>query len=440
MLNVASIWRVSVLMIPLAVMAGCDWIPVRRRVDPALYPIPNRPDPDLIRGRRPVLTPASVKASGPGKVADPAATDDRRLPPLPELVRVSPGEILEQSAPTPLLDAALERAEAIHPARIDDPDGLLALNLPMVGPTLPIDIELEPVPVPEADPITAESSTQRPSDSIDLPPIPEATDSPSEMTRDANAPRSSSPESDAAFETAKGDPEPAEGEAATDDDPAIPEDEDLVGETLPEDSDDRELAPEVDTQAGTEPLPLDVGPWTLDGPTDEATRWQVMMELLAGAGGETSDPGEAPGPTFRISRTEFCREILGFDRIDPISPRTLEAGERTLIYCEVEGVDYLPEHDVFTSRLETILEIVPNSPTEVAKVVLWREFVTFEDRCSRPRHDYFVGYLLTVPSTVSPGPHLLRVTQRDPRLGIETVADLPFEVVAPSIKPAPRFQ
>lgn len=85
-----------------ATAAGCDWIPVRRRVDPSLYPVRSRKidAPDLAR-------------TGPPRAVAP---DEAPLPPLPVLTPFTEAEIASVTAPTPLLDEALARATLVEEA------------------------------------------------------------------------------------------------------------------------------------------------------------------------------------------------------------------------------------------------------------------------------------------------------------------------------------
>jgi hypothetical protein len=107
---------------------GCDWIPVRRRLDPKLYPVsasreqipPPRADPEVATASASVV-----------------------LPPLPHLIPVSDAEALRSPAPTPLLDAALARASEIREATLqthseptDEPAPAPRVRLPDTPPAV----------------------------------------------------------------------------------------------------------------------------------------------------------------------------------------------------------------------------------------------------------------------------------------------------------------
>src|SRR5690349_25121481 len=110
--TVAPFWRAAALALPLAAAAGCDWIPVRRRLDPSLYPVPSRPGAAYLRNDRSSLRPGP--APPPTDRADLAAqgpAEGRHPPPLPELTPTTPEDAPAPAAPTPFPDAALARAE-----------------------------------------------------------------------------------------------------------------------------------------------------------------------------------------------------------------------------------------------------------------------------------------------------------------------------------------
>lgn len=454
---VAPIWRAAALAMPLAVAVGCDWIPVRRRLDPSLYPVPVRADATYLQGDRDRGGPGPDEASR--RVDRPAAdrpADRRALPPLPALTRVTPEEALAPPAPTPLLDAALVRANAVRSAAFEPGDGRpddgtigpvgdeVATEAESVtstatgdpGPPGPPDPgrgpESSPVDLPpmapgpiQAEPVEPDAESPAP-EPIDLPPL-EPVDAGPLPAGSAGTSSGEGPEggSDATIETPSDD----HWRAGLENLLALAEEEEAQGGGSAEVWAARKRVLDWVAEA--------------EGEVDDATLWQTVMVMLS-----ESDPAPAPievrevaatpaddreagtpgldgEPTLRVSRVAFCQEVFGFGRIDPIDPGACRAGQDVIVYCELEGVRYEAEGDAQAARLWTALEIVP----EEGGPSLWREVHPLEDRCARPRRDFFVGYGLTLPASLSPGRYRFRVEQDDLGSGAEAAGELPFEIV-----------
>ncbi|WP_152050978.1 hypothetical protein [Tautonia marina] len=424
--TVAPIWRVAALMIPLASLAGCDWLPVRRRIDPALYPVPARPDPALIRGHR-KLSPASTETT-PHPTSLAGGPIDRPLPLLPDLVPVSPDELFGPPAATPMLDAALVRAQAIETAVFDDGTSSSTGVEPTSSArdeTLPEEFLQEST---EIDP----SQSIEPGDtlpsampaSVEVPPIPNEVPDPLDATEttDPGLDRDSLHDSigiepTSAVETPEIRSEEQEGSSL----------ERLLEETQAQLTREEQNA---ESPTSDEQLLKQIAMGEFQGKINDSNLWQTVMQLLADSEPETDTMTgtfpEASVSLLRVGRIAFCREVLGFDRIKPFDSETLQAGQKILVYAEVEGVHYLPEDGGQVSRLSTTLEILDDGESPLR----WSNVVPVEDRCSRPRHDYFVAYRLALPESLAPGRYRLRVSQHDLLSGQEDAAETSFVIVS----------
>ncbi|QDV37995.1 hypothetical protein [Tautonia plasticadhaerens] len=459
---VAPIWRAKALAMLLALAAGCDWIPVRRRLDPSLYPVPVRANATYLRGDRGPDDAGPDDASRPDDRTDADRLADRRdLPPLPVLEPVSPEEALAPPAPTPMLDAALVRANAVRSVVFEP-----GVGHPAAGPIAPVEGGVTPAdsPVPFA-PETPEHGgpMQGPEASpVDIPPIPpEAIES--EPFEPGTGPTASEPIELPPLEPiqTETDADPADTAAsASGESPSSSPDDDA--RAIPPDDDWRagledllDLAEEAEAQgdgsAEVWAARKRVLDWVAEaeGEVDDATLWQTVMVMLADpepdlaeapAGGsieaqpiptptpdapDAGPPGLDPQPTLRVARVAFCREVFGFGRVDPIVAGACRAGQDLIVYCELEGVRYEAEGDAQAARLWTALEIVP----EAGGQALWREVRPLEDCCARARLDFFVGYGLTLPASLPPGRYRFRVSQEDLNSGAGAVGELPFEIV-----------
>lgn len=425
--RVAPIWRVAALMIPLASLVGCDWLPVRRRIDPALYPVPARPDPALIRGHR-QLSPAAGTATNPHPTAMAERATDRPLPPLPNLVPVSADELFNPPAATPMLDAALVRAQAIEAAVFDD-----VTSIPTGA---------EPTPSERDEPLGEEFRQE--SGKIDPSQVVEPGDTlPSAMPESLEVPPipNAFPNDLDASETTELNSEPAPsvesitiGPTSAVETPESRSDEQVGSslERLPQEPQAQRTRAEenAESPSPTEHLLKQIAVAEAQGNINDLNLWQTVMHLLAESEPETdtiTDAFSEESPvSFRVGRVAFCREVLGFDQIKPFDAETLQAGQKVLVYTEVEGVHYLPEDDAHVSRLSTTLEILDEGKTRPR----WSKVFPVEDRCSRPRHDYFVGYRLALPESLTPGRYRLRVSQHDLLSGQEDAAETAFVIVS----------
>jgi hypothetical protein len=452
---VASNWRAAALAMTLTVAAGCDWIPVRRRLDPSLYPVPVRADATYLRGDPRGSEPVPAAEAG-RRIAQAQEADRRDLPPLPGLSPVSPVEVLYPPAPTPLLDAALVRAVAVRGAALDPgpadpstgvigPDADSPTNEPTPGSAERGRADLHQDHLDEPEPVTDDIPPMPPEDrpieavepdSGPPPPGPEPVELPPLESIEADSNSGPVPLVDSGGFSPGQAPESLRDEAI----PVAPDEHWKAGlENL------LSIAEEEAAQGGgsaevwaARRRALD---WVADaeGTVDDATLWQTVMVMLsepgpAPVGMESSPrspvspdagtPGVEEAPDLRVARVAFCREVIGFGLIDPIDLDSCQAGQDVIVYCELEGVRYEAEGDDLSARLSTTLEIFP----EAGEEALWREVHPLEDRCARPRRDFFVGYGLTIPSSLPTGRYQFRVSQRDLRSGFGAIGELAFDI------------
>ncbi|RUL86111.1 hypothetical protein [Tautonia sociabilis] len=467
MFTVAPIWRAAALMLPMAASAGCDWLPVRRRVDPSLYPVPSRPDSAYLRGDPPGLT----TERGPESGTTLAQHDGHRSPPPgtpPPLIPVAPEEAIGTPPPTPLLDAALVRAEAVRSAALDEapesgpdsepeppPDPISPGSLPLAqavetGDTDAVPDEKPVEPDPPVLPLSTPPPPPEPAPSLplDLPPVEPEPDTDPDVEEAGPRP------DPRPIELPPLEPTPPLDAGPDGSDPPPPEPERLGAEPSPS-----PLRPSEHWRAGLQTLLAlteeqsrreggsaelwasrnRVLHWLSDAENEPnpASLWQTVMELLSEPGPGADPAAILPAPTeaaapeegatldLRVSKVAFCREVLGFGQIDPIDASDCRAGQDVILYCELEGVRYRSDGEGHRSQLFTTLEIIPRAEASAT----WREARTVDDHCDRPRRDYFVGYWLSLPDSLPVGRYVLRVSQRDLTSGDETVSELPFTIV-----------
>jgi hypothetical protein len=133
----------------------------------------------------------------------------------------------------------------------------------------------------------------------------------------------------------------------------------------------------------------------------------------------------AAAKKLEVAEFRLCRNITGFGSFESFADHRFEPGQRILIYCEMNGLEYEPSADSFLSRMSSHLELVAGTNGKVA----WEQDLgSAEDSCRRIRRDYYVNYCIQLPPDLSPGHYRLRLIQTD-LIGKQTAAaDLPLEV------------
>lgn len=351
-------------------MPGCRLVPVRRG-EPPLEPL-----------ERPADGRATTSFSAP---SEPGA-----LPPLPpNLVPFTEREVQALAArpattATPLLDAALDRTRfegepapvgvAARPAEPTSPGrGPISVSIRTEEPATPASLvappaEIEPL-VPPAD------AHVRLAGPVEPDPWVAGIEGLKTMARD-RADRS-------------GDDRPVW----------------LARERL------------LESLAGHAPNPGGHPLWDIvltslagsEGPPGEAEPVaEAVSELAATGDGATQVPGPA------ILDIALCRRVGGFADFDPLDAGALRAGQPVLLYCQIDGLRYeaagTGTDDRYRSVLASRVELLREGQDEP----IWtQDFDPAEDRCRRPRHDYFASYRLSLPKTMAPGTYRLRLIQTD---------------------------
>ena len=359
-------------------------------------------------------TPETKPTTRPDAPAPAASTASADLPALPIESRADNQPLTRLAStqtPTPLLDAAVARAEERPHAIDDEPSEEL--------------VDLQPVPQPAKPagrPATAPAATPK----VDPQVTP------------ARIPTGPGSELAAADPAA---PKPVDIKGAPSPPPKPPADPWKDGlDRL------RELARTRSGQPGDEAPTWSVRARTLDtlqlqGPVSKPAQlelWESLLGVLTAASA-TESPDEAVVAAgvrkavdaleglapLRISDLQVCRKVLGFGHYETIDPTALKAGQPLIVYCEMAGLRYNADDHGYRSRLASRVELVAR---KADRPVWMQDLGTAEDVCRRRRRDYYVNYRLTLPATLHPGPYDLRLTQTDLNGDQSVTSSLPLEV------------
>ncbi len=123
---------------------------------------------------------------------------------------------------------------------------------------------------------------------------------------------------------------------------------------------------------------------------------------------------------LEITDLQICRKVKGYGDFEPIDPTSCRPGQGLILYCELAGVHAEPDEPRhgFRSRLTSRVELVHvnvqdgSGPDDGAP--LWSQSLgTADDLCRRRRRDYYVNYRIHLPPSIAPGSYELRLIQDD---------------------------
>jgi hypothetical protein len=352
----------------IAAMSGCHAGPVAR-----IAPLPNRPQSALGSAGRAALMPATVAMDPPSEMSsiEPVSSVAMTEPSPGRLERPRP---FPPSAPTPLLDAALERARSVEAivaqemARPASPPG----PAPPPGPKAPDPVSDRPRPEPVA---VAVAAPEPPRDARPVePPRPE------EVWREgihrlgslarARLDQPGGPESPWALRS-------------------------RVLAWLSE--------PDIDP---------DLGQHDADGV-------RSVLRALDDAQPEATRRGDEVRSAVQVLEDRapleivdlrLCRKVERFGDFEAFDPPVRKAGEPVVIYSEIDGVHHESTSSGYRTRVAAQVEIVPEAG---GPPVLVRSLGTAEEVRRRRRRDYYIAYKLILPRPLPPGDYRLRLTEKD---------------------------
>ncbi len=352
------------------------------------------PEPAHAQAETAAIPPPKPAAERNALVIEPAPVDPRSLPPLPpsittpaplELSAAPPAKPAPAQAPaasaTPLLDAALERVEAVNRERT-------LLRQSESGPPGVSKAEdstgrshTKPTANPGSEPAT-ELVSRAPDPLPDLAPVPAESARADSSVREGVSVREGAPADE---------PKPA------------PRDGGPIGKDAPADEPDSH--PGEGTPAA-EPRPFPVSP-VPDASTEPTPSAAVPTT-----------------PALKITDVRLCRRVDGFGQITPMDA-ALKPGSLALVYCELEGMVYEARGSDFVSRVSSRIELRRPGGDEV---VWQRDLGLAEDICRRERQDYYVSYRILLPGSIAPGNYVLRLIQTDQASQASASSDLAVTV------------
>lgn len=371
-------------------LAGCQGVPAPR------------PNPAFQAGASPEDIPAGTVKAAPsaGTVTDPMT-----LPPLPTQ------EAEAAPAATPLLDAAMARAEAQREAVLSE----------LVGETTPTPVSShasDPAETHVETPATTSVAQEKGPGPSNEPAAPSPIPNPEQ---DTSAAKSVAPQDPVASSSTQSplptkDEEPLEPSQETAPKVAAATVTESAGRSPRAPLEEEPVAPQLTTASATASPTIQEAPRGTEPPSAMV---QVLQTLTGGA-------GQGDDPLLEIADLRLCQRVRGFGVFEPLEPSACKSGLPVILYCEMAGLRYERSGEAYHSRMASSVDLVPLGE----ETPLWHVTLgTAEDTCSRRRRDYYVNYRLTLPETLRPGPYQLRLTQKDELAGRTTSRTLSLTIV-----------
>lgn len=120
-----------------------------------------------------------------------------------------------------------------------------------------------------------------------------------------------------------------------------------------------------------------------------------------------------------VTAMALCRRVVTFGVYEEMAAGEFAAGRATptIVYCEIGNLRSEKGSDgLYRSKLATRVELFTADGRSV-----WRhEEPEISDLCRNARRDFFVAQRVTLPATLSEGPHVLKVTVEDKLSGRTT--------------------
>ena len=113
--------------------------------------------------------------------------------------------------------------------------------------------------------------------------------------------------------------------------------------------------------------------------------------------------------TLDVRNLTFCKEVLSYGEYRVFDSYSFRAKDEVVMYVEIDNFAAHPRGDSFETELHSSYEIVDDAGRRVANVVLPVDKQVSTNR----RRDYFIAYLITLPSQIAPGSYRLRLTVED---------------------------
>lgn len=165
--------------------------------------------------------------------------------------------------------------------------------------------------------------------------------------------------------------------------------------------------------------------WHLTDPSGHPVRSRRWTTALPSMREATKSLAASTG-TLEVRSMQFCQEVLGFGQTVPFESREYFAGQKVILYYEVDNFDAERLTDGYETHLRGSYQILDTNGQLVAEQILQDDLQT----CSNFRRDYFIAYVLHLPKRLAPGSYRFELTVEDVKGHTYGQASVPLDVKA----------
>ena len=135
-----------------------------------------------------------------------------------------------------------------------------------------------------------------------------------------------------------------------------------------------------------------------------------------------AEDGLSPLASLQVNNIILCEEVKGFGNYTGFPSSTFNAGQATIVYCEIENyktsktVSSRGSGPQFESEFQSSISIV----NEDRQVVRQFTYQPITDLARRRRRDFYIHYTLTIPDDLPKGNYTLSLQVEDVKAGKTT--------------------
>ena len=116
--------------------------------------------------------------------------------------------------------------------------------------------------------------------------------------------------------------------------------------------------------------------------------------------------------SLELRNVTFCHKISNFGNFEKYPREEFSPGQEVLLYAEVSNIHSEPIPDgKFRTSLKSTIEVCHHGPN--SELIERTDLPETVDICRTHRRDYFHSYLITIPTKLTLGPHILKLTVED---------------------------
>ncbi len=172
-----------------------------------------------------------------------------------------------------------------------------------------------------------------------------------------------------------------------------------------------------------------LGVWAMvdeSGHPVAARRWTAAVPEMRLATQQLSASAEL----LDVRSVAFCKEIQSFGQVTKFDSSRFEAGQKVILYCEVDNFVAEKTADGYETNLQGSYEVFDNNDRKVAGQVLPAD----KQVCGNHLRDYFIAYQMSLPSGLEPGDYRLELSMECLKGQKYGQASIPLQIIKPAGK------